>query len=161
MKVLIYFVFIGFLSCSMLINSNNKHPHKVLKRDKEGRVLKTYDGKVYRIYDSLGRRIEDWGNLRQPDYDIYFHNIIFHTDSTILHKEYSLGYDNSKCIIKDTADYTGHFYKFDKNGKLIYFEFIVSLTNDKGIVTGRKLIDKGNVINFDVKRFYSLPNGVR
>jgi hypothetical protein len=145
----------------MLNHSENKHAHKVLKRDKEGRVLKTYDGKVYRIYDSLGRRIEDWGNLKEPDFDIYFHSIIYYTDTTIFQKEYWLGYDNPKCIIKDTADYNGHFYKFDNNGKLIYYENTVSLTNDIGNVTGRKLTDKGNALNFDVKRFYSLPNGVK
>jgi len=161
MKHIGHLIFVALISCSMLNQAVNKSSQKVLIRDSKGRVLKTFDGKVYRVYDTLGRRLESWGNPKEPDFDIYFRSIVIHTDTTIFEKEFWLGQDNKACLIKDSLDYNGHYYKFDKYGNFVFKEYSVSLTDSLGKVIGRKVTDKGNTINFDVKRFYSLPASIK
>ena len=91
----------------MIINcsgQSNQRIQKVVEKDSTGRILKTFDGYVYRIYDSKERLVEIWGNLKRPDFDDNFRTIVEITDTAITTKEYFFETDNKECKILDSLD---------------------------------------------------------
>ncbi len=58
-----------FCSCtgSKMKKRYSDRIEKVVERGAEGNVVKTFDGFMYRIYDSKGRRIESYGNPQRVD----------------------------------------------------------------------------------------------
>ena len=132
---------------------SNQRIQKVVERDSTGRILKTFDGYVYRLYDSQGRLIELWGNRKTPDMDDNFRTIADISDSVVIHREYFFDIKNTKCKIIDSLDcYISKGYFI--NGKLVKIEYWNPVKGSNGKVINHKLVEtednprRGTFISF-------------
>lgn len=102
-------------------DSEQDRKQKVIERDSNNRIIKTFDGFVYRIFDDQGRLIELYGNWKKTDNNKNFRTKIELNDSLVIGKEYFFDDKNINCEIIDTLDcYITKFYY--KNNKLIKAE---------------------------------------
>lgn len=152
LKILIYMkitlllsIIIGsFISCN-----NHARKQSVVERDMLGHIVKTYDGFIYRKYDTLGRLIEWYGNYRNSESNSNIHNIVEYSDSLITAKEYVLEDHNQRCDIIDSGNCFISKYYY-KSGKLIKREYY-SPEKNNGIITGYKLTEAAK--NPDINPF--------
>src|SRR4051812_37209773 len=77
---------------------------KVVLRNNEGRVIKTFDGYIYRVFDSAGRQIEWYGNYKNDESHSNIHNFLEYGDNLIVLREYLLEDLNVKCAIADSLN---------------------------------------------------------
>src|SRR5688572_26033560 len=102
-KIFLTLSFLVFL----VINCNSQSDQriqKIIEKDSAGRILKTFDGYVYRVYDNRERLVEIWGNKKRPDMDDNFRTVAEITDTVVTIKEYFFEKDNTECKILDSLD---------------------------------------------------------
>lgn len=136
------FIFIYMILIISQCKSNGSYnvKERVLERDQTGRIIKTYDGFTYSVYDTLGRKIEEYGNLKRSDDNSNYKEITdySHKDSVII-KSYAFDDNNEECLIKDKLDcaimviykngstfthYKNYYPVKDKAGKVISFKLV-------------------------------------
>ncbi len=118
----------------------NDRIQKVVNRDNRGRITKTYDGFIYRIFDSLGRQIEWYGNYNNPESHSNTRKIVEYSDTLITAREYVFEDDNKGCQITNSLDcsLTKYYYK---DGELYKREDYLRIESPKdGKVIGHNLI---------------------
>jgi hypothetical protein len=113
---------------------------KVIERDSVGRIIKTFDGYVYRRFDNQERLIELWGNYKRVDFDDNFRTVIEITDSLFTTKEYFFDKKNTKCKIVDSLDcYITK--KFHKDEKFLKTEYWNPVKDEKNKVIKHSLVE--------------------
>ena len=133
---------VPIVSCNMSPRNNNiedVRKQKVVDRDAHGRIIKTFDGFIYRTFDSLGRLVEWYGNYKNTESNSNIHNFVEYSDSVIVAKEYVLEDDNTRCKILDSLKCSISKYYY-KTGKLIRREYY-SPNYDNGKIVGHKLVE--------------------
>ncbi len=111
-----------------------------MQKDNEGNIVKTFDGFIYRRFDSLGRLVEWYGNYKNEESNSNIHNFVEYTDNLIIAKEYVLEDSNTECKIIDFLNC--HISKnYYKDGNLVRVEFYKPVKNQKGNITGHTLIE--------------------
>ena len=134
---------------------NNDRQQKVIERDAHGHIIKTYDGFVYRIFDTFGRQTEWYGNYNNSEGHSNIHKFAEYTDSLITAREYVLEDDNIGCKIKNPLDcgLTKYYYS---DGVLYKREDYMKVISNKNEVTGHKLIYTENAPKLN-PYIFSLP----
>lgn len=130
--------------CTMLIVScamSQERKEKPIEVDSQKRVIKTFDGFVYNIYDKSGRLIEYYGNNKRDDDDSNFRTIITYSEdgTVVTAKTYHLEDNNTKCIVKPNSKY--HLEKYHKKKDGILFELYQPIFSSSGKVIDHKLIE--------------------
>jgi hypothetical protein len=135
---------------------NNDRQQKVIERDAHEHIIKTYDGFIYRVFDTLGRQIEWYGNYKNDEGNSNIHKFVEYTDSVITAREYVLEDNNIECKIRNPWDcgFTKYYYK---NGVLYKREDYMKIISNKNEVTGHKLIYTENAPKLNPYLF-SLPD---
>jgi hypothetical protein len=127
----------------IMINCNGRSSQrlqKVIERDSAGKILKTFDGFVYRVYDKQSRLIELWGNPKRADFDDNFRTTTEITDSTVTTREFFFDKKNTNCKIADSLDcYITKSYH--KDGKLFKTEHWNPVKNEKNKVIKHTLVE--------------------
>ena len=118
---------------------------KVLEVDKKGRVLKTFDGQLTRKYDTLGNKIEFYGNVNYDDWVGCVHDKIFYNENNqeTLRYSYKFEENDSLCLILDSLNYFEHRSYYSKSGKLIKRE-LYKPVRENGKIVGHKLSNTTN-----------------
>ena len=116
---------------------------KVVDRDDKGRITKTYDGFIYRIFDSLGRQTEWYGNYNNPESHSNIRKIVEYSDTLITAREYVFEDGNKKCKIINPLDCSLAKYYY-VNDKLHKVEYYMKVLSDKGQAIGHKLVETNN-----------------
>jgi hypothetical protein len=137
-------IFLALSTLVFLVINCNSQPdrriQKVVEKDSTGRILKTFDGFVYRNFDINGRLIESWGNPKRTDFDGNFRDVYEITDSVIIIKEYFFERKNTKCKIVDSLDcYISKLYH--KDGKLLKTEHWNPMKDKKNKVIKHILVE--------------------
>lgn len=150
---LIYYVsillIVLYLNCNMKLIDNNMNETKevVIERDSLGRIIKTKAEFLYFEYDTLGRRIGQYGNNMLPDDSTNYRFVIDFSDETkMVVKEYYFEDNNIECKISDTTDYYLRIFHI-KDFQFTTYEFYNPIKNEANIVIDRLLVDKGVVKN--------------
>ena len=124
---------------STAMNKQTDRIQKIVERDANGHIIKTYDGFVYRIFDELGRQIEWYGNYRSSENNSNFRVFVGYSDSVIVAREYVLEDDNIKCKVINEFDcgLTKYYYK---GKKLFKREDYMRIFSDKDVAIGHRLL---------------------
>lgn len=134
------------VSCNIKSKNNDQskeRKQKIVQRDNKGRIKRTFDGYIYRIFDSLGRQIKWYGNYKNEESHSNIHNFVEYSDSVIIAKEYVLEDSNTECRIVDSLDcFIAKYYY--KKGDLTRREYHKSVKNESGKVISYKLIETDN-----------------
>ena len=121
------------------VTMQNDRVQKIIDRDIKGRITKTYDGFVYRVFDTLGRQIEWYGNYNNSESHSNIHKFVEYRDSIIIAREYVLGDDNKECKVMNPYDcgLTKYYYE---GGQLYKREDFTMGQSDNEQLIGHKLI---------------------
>jgi len=148
MKTFLFTTFwLAAVSCGMKSETNKmkggsqKRIQKLIGKDKNGRIVKTYDGFIYRLFDSSGRQIEWYGNYKNEESNSNIHNFVGYSDSVIIAKEYILEDDNTKCKIINPLDCSVVKYYYI-NGQLVKRKGYVQDRDKNGKIVGHKLVSE-------------------
>jgi hypothetical protein len=133
------------LLCHLITTScvmSQKRSEVPMQIDSKNRVIKTFDGYIYRVYDVLGRLIENYGNPKRDDDNRNYHTYISYSEneSVITVKTYLLEDNNLKCVIKPNSRY--HIEKYIQNKDGITFELYQPIFDAKGKVIDHRLVEK-------------------
>ena len=120
---------------------NSKKPIVV---DSKGRVLKTFDGHLYNVFDTLGRLTEVYGYADYDDWKGCVHDKIFYDNDGNVSFRVLYNFSNEDtlhCLVMDTADYRKYVYHYSEEGELLRQDTYVPL-KENGLVKGYKLARK-------------------
>jgi hypothetical protein len=124
---------------------SQKRKEVPIEVDSKNRVVKTFDGYIYSVYDTSGRLIEYYGNPKRSDDDSNFRTLILYSkdESVVTAKTYHLEDDNIKCIVKENSRY--HIEKYIQNNINITLEVYNPVYDNKRRVISDKLVNRSEV----------------
>lgn len=141
---------------STSMNKENDRLQKVIERDANKHIVKTYDGFIYRIFDTLGRQIAWYGNYNNSEGHSNVHKLVDYSDSVITAREYVLEDNNKECKIINSFDCSLAKYYY-KNKKLYKSEYYMKVLSDNKMAIGHQLVETNNSPKLNPYLF-SLPS---
>lgn len=161
MKLLKLLVFcICFSACGgSSQNSDSDSKLRVIERDEDGKIILTYDDKVYRKYDVNGRMIEYYGNFKTVENNTNFRTIIeYNGDTTVVVRCYKFDDSNTACIIKNMDDCLTQVYYY-RNGSPYWVRSWGPVKDSSGAIIGKEYYeDESTTENFFE---FSLPEPLK
>ena len=158
---LLIFTVITIAACKMDSKKNNtpnERLQKVFQKDSNGRIIMTFDGFIYRVFDSLGRQVEWYGNYKNEESNSNIHNIVEYSgDSLITLKEYLLEDLNTDAKIQDPLDcyITKYYYE---NEILVRTEYFEPTKDETGKAKSHRLLETNHNPNFNPAIQQTLPS---